>query len=62
MERFLTVGEVAEIFNVTDYTVRVWLKSGKLNGFKPAGQQWRITQSEVVAFANKQYGESSATN
>jgi len=61
METYLTVGQVARIFSVTNYTVRVWLKDGKLQGHKPSGQ-WRIAKSEVARFANQLYGEKNATD
>ena len=63
-EKMLTVSDVAQLFEVTPYTVREWLKAGKLEGAKlvPFGGQWRIPHSAVVAFANKQYGEDSASH
>lgn len=55
---FLTVEEVAEIFKVKTYTVREWLKLGKLKGIKISNNQWRILHSEMVAYANKLYGQT----
>src|SRR4028118_2250185 len=57
--QLLTVGQVAKIFNVTAYTVRVWLNQGTLKGVKVgAGTMghWRITRQEVTRFANDKYG------
>ena len=60
MDKIFTVKEVADIFQVTEYTVREWLKDEKLVGFKIPGHQWRINEAEVRKFANQQYGEASA--
>ena len=40
-ERFLSTEEVADRFQVDEQTVRRWIKSGKLEAFKP-GREWRI--------------------
>lgn len=40
-ERYLTPREVAKIYQVKITTVRAWLKSGKLKGFRIGGL-WRI--------------------
>ena len=45
-DRYLTPREVAEIYQVKITTVREWLKSGKLKGFRIGGL-WRIPPSEV---------------
>lgn len=57
-EALLTPEQVAEFFQVTPYTVREWLKDGKLPGTKPTGR-WRVKQSDVIEFANQKYGEAS---
>lgn len=54
----LTVGEVARIFSVEPYTVRTWLKTGKLAGTK-LEHSWRIQRSEMIRFANQQHGGNS---
>jgi excisionase family DNA binding protein len=59
LDELLTVGQVAIIFQVTNYTVRVWLKEGKLNGIKVAGASrghWRISRREVLRLATETYG------
>lgn len=53
----MRVSEVAKIFEVADYTVREWLKDGKIEGSKTPGGQWRIARTEVERFANEIYGE-----
>lgn len=63
-DRAMRVSEVAKFFSVTTYTVREWLKENErdtahgLKGFKINGQ-WRALKSEVVIFAQRQYGSKS---
>lgn len=52
----LTVNTVAKMFGVTTYTVRLWLREGKLQGVKLNNERWRVRQSEVERFANVKYG------
>lgn len=56
IDPFLTIGQVANIFQVKDYTVREWCKSGEIRATKIGGQ-WRIRQSDMEAYVNKKYGE-----
>lgn len=48
----LTVPEVAERLRVSQFTVREWLKAGKLRGLRPGGTRmgWRIRESDLEAF------------
>ena len=45
-ESFYTVEEAAEIIEVSVYTIRRWLKDGKLEG-KRVGKFWRINKESV---------------
>jgi excisionase family DNA binding protein len=45
-ELFYTVEETAELLGVTVYTIRRWLKDGKLSG-KRVGKFWRISKESV---------------
>jgi len=45
---YLTVREVAKSLNVTEYTVRKYLRQGELRGTKIAG--WRIKPADLVTF------------
>jgi len=45
---YLTVREVAKSLNITEYTVRKYLRKGELRGTKIAG--WRIKPADLVAF------------
>jgi len=44
-----TVEEAAKILQVTPYTIRAWLKAGKLPGRKVGGV-WRILDSALEDF------------
>ena len=49
LERFFTVDEIAERLQVSDQTVRRWVKSGKLAAFKP-GKELRIRPRDLKEF------------
>ena len=49
----LTVDEVSKVVKISAYSIREWLKAGKLKGFKPGGLQWRVKKSELDKFLNK---------
>ena len=44
MEKYLTPNQVASILQVDVATVRKWLRSGKLKGFKLSPKIWRISE------------------
>lgn len=50
-----TPEQVAEMLSVGVFTVREWLRNGKLKGSK-IGSLWRITRSDIeeMLAANKQ--------
>ena len=52
-----TPEQVAEMLSVGVFTVREWLRNGKLKGSK-IGSLWRITRSDIeeMLAANKQEG------
>lgn len=55
MEKIFTVEEIAERLKVKDYTVRNWLRDGKLKGFKTVeGGPWRVKESELEELINRQ--------
>lgn len=45
-EHFYTVAEAAEVLGLSEYTIRDWLKTGKLIG-KRDGKFWRISKESV---------------
>jgi excisionase family DNA binding protein len=48
-ERFLSLEDVAERLQVSDRTVRRWVKDGKLAAYKP-GREWRIRPRDLEDF------------
>jgi excisionase family DNA binding protein len=48
-DRFLTPGEVAEIFRVDPKTVTRWAAAGKISAIKTPGGHRRFRESEVRA-------------
>jgi len=56
-----TVAQVARLMNVKPYTVRTWLREGKLKGIQinaetPQGRRWRISVEAIKEFASERYG------
>ena len=51
-DRFLTVAEIADRLRVSEFTVRNWLRAGKLKGTRPGGTKagWRIRESDFERF------------
>ena len=49
LERYYTVEEVCGKLQVSDQTVRRWVKSGKLTAFKP-GKELRIRPADLEKF------------
>ncbi len=52
MERDLTVKEVAERLGTHQETVRRWLQSGRLRGYRPGGDKlgWRVRRDDLEAY------------
>lgn len=50
----LSVGQVATLYGKSPNTVRRWLESGQLEGYKLFGREWRITQQMLAAFQQDQ--------
>lgn len=48
----LTVPEVVERLRVSEWTVRGWLRTGKLRGYRPGGTKagWRVRERDLDAF------------
>jgi excisionase family DNA binding protein len=58
---FLTVAEVALRLQVSEYTVREWLKAGRLPGYLPGGRKvgWRIKEADLQKFMDSSRYEPS---
>lgn len=51
------VADVARLLSVTEPTVRVWIKEGKLQAQRAGARFWRIRQSEVDRMLSEQGGD-----
>jgi excisionase family DNA binding protein len=62
-ERALTVPEVAQRLRVTAWTVREWLRAGRLRGYRPGGTKagWRVDASDLAAFIEATKRSQEAT-
>lgn len=47
-DKLLTPQEVADLFRVTDRTVRRWAITGRLDGIKMPSGRWRFRESAVT--------------
>jgi excisionase family DNA binding protein len=65
-ERLLKIDEAAERLGMRPFTIRKWLRQGKLRGVKTAPHQrgkWRVPESAVVEFvAEMPNNREAATN
>ena len=50
----LTVTDVAQRFRRHASTIRQWLESGRLEGYKLFGREWRVPLAAVAAFQDQQ--------
>lgn len=48
-EDLLTVEEAAHALRIDEDTVRNWLRTGQISGYK-LGRSWRISRSDLKAF------------
>lgn len=55
-DRFYTVAEVAEMFEVSEYTARAWCRDGQIVATKESRKAgYRIPRSSLVDFAIQRY-------
>jgi excisionase family DNA binding protein len=61
-ETQLTVRDVAERLRTHEETVRRWLKSGRLKGYRPGGDKtgWRIRESALEQFITDREAQAEA--
>jgi excisionase family DNA binding protein len=50
----LTVTDLAQRFGRHPSTIRQWLESGQLEGYKLLGREWRVPAVAVAAFQDRQ--------
>lgn len=59
-EKLYKVREVAELFEVTPATIRLWLNDGTLHGVKIGkGYYWRVPESSIKDLATSRWGSES---
>jgi excisionase family DNA binding protein len=59
-ERWLTVAEIAERLQVSEVTVRRWLREGALHGRQLGGRAgWRVSVEELERFMQARDGASA---
>jgi excisionase family DNA binding protein len=46
----LTVPEIAKQLRLTEWTIREWIKAGKLHGWRAGVRRYRVRQSELERF------------
>lgn len=62
IEKQYRVSEIAKILGVTPYTVREYLKSGELEGYKlntettAKNASWRVGESALKRYLEKKHG------
>ena len=49
MSKLYTVDDVADRYQIASYTVRVWIRSGKLSAVK-IGRDYRISEEDLQKF------------
>ena len=54
MGRLLTLEEVGDTVGRSPSTVRTWLNTGQLDGFKLNARSWRIRESALRSFIERQ--------
>ncbi len=61
MKPLLTVRHIAEILSVKERTVRDWLMSGELKGYK-IGKSWRVREEDLEAFLGSRSNRDPTTD
>ena len=60
-KRFLTLGDVQEILNVSSPQAYTLVRSGDLPAIQVGGRnQWRVEASELEAYIQRQYAATKA--
>lgn len=56
MDKVYTPEQVAEMLSITERTILIWLRAGKMRGVK-VGRLWRIREQDLEEFLNKNQSE-----
>lgn len=59
---WVKVGQAADHLQVHFTTVKRWLQTGQLKGYKPGGRDWRICLADLNAFATERSNSSVQPN
>ena len=54
MDCLLTIDEAGEVMGRSPSTIRTWLNTGRLDGFKLNARSWRIRESALRSFIERQ--------
>ena len=54
VDRLLTLAEAGEVVGRSPSTIRTWLSTGRLDGFKLNARSWRIRESALRTFIERQ--------
>ena len=57
LDQDLTVEDVAVFFNRSPVTIRTWIRDGRLRAYRFQGREYRITESAVEEFRQRQRGD-----
>ena len=61
--RFLTLGEVAEILNISSAQVYALVRRGELRAIKIGGRgQWRVEVSQLEDYIQRMYDEADTSS
>lgn len=56
VEKNYTTKQVSEILQISEWSVRRYLREGHLKGFRLSGRWWRIKESDLHQFIESQGG------
>jgi excisionase family DNA binding protein len=61
-ERLLVLDEVSQRLGVSVYTLRLWLREGRLPGFRMGGSKlgWRVREADLDRFIERLAGSDQA--
>lgn len=59
--KYYTTEQVAEMFEISTYTAREWMRTGKINGKKFHGY-WRVSEEDLRAFVAEMTGANDAAH
>jgi predicted site-specific integrase-resolvase len=61
-KQFYKVSDVAQIFEVTNFTARKWCREGLIKTIRLPGGEFRISHKALQDFANGKYGDKNVSS